>query len=185
MEGQDFLSKNYEPREYVIAARDRCDYTYERIRAVVTDRYKYLRNYLTDRPYMNPSYKDSWPVSKAFRKMMKEGKMNQNQLVFFGDKKPPEELYDLENDPHELVNLANDPKHKIALSRHRDILSDWIKVTGDKGQVVESDIGLLATMKRWGDLCVNPEYNRVRDRYKEWKASQQSPSKAKKKVSSK
>ena len=72
-------------------------------------------------------------------------------------------MYDLENDPHELVNLANDPKHKIALSRHRDILSDWIKVTGDKGQVVESDIGFLATMKRWGDLCVNPEYDRVRN----------------------
>ncbi|MDB4721245.1 sulfatase [Verrucomicrobiales bacterium] len=183
MEGRDFLSEAYKPREYVIAARDRCDYTYERIRAVVTGRYKYLKNYLTDRPYMNPSYKDPWPVSKAFRKMMKEGKMNQNQLVFFGDKKPPEELYDLENDPHELVNLANDPKHKMALSRHRDILSDWIKLTGDKGQVVESDIGLLATMKRWGNLCVNPEYDRVRDRYKKWKASQQSPSKAKKKVS--
>ncbi|MDC0048059.1 sulfatase [Verrucomicrobia bacterium] len=183
MEGQDFLSKNYKLREYVIAARDRCDYTYERIRAVVTGRYKYLRNYLTDRPYMNPSYKDPWPVSKAFRKMMEEGKMDRNQLVFFGDKKPPEELYDLENDPHELVNLANDPKHEKALFRHRDILSAWIKVTGDKGQVVESDIGLLATMKRWGNLCVNPEYDRVRDKYKEWKDSQQSPSKAKKKVS--
>ena len=134
---------------------------------------------------MNPSYKDGWPVSKAFRKMMKEGKMNQNQLVFFGDKKPTEELYDLENDPHELVNLANDPKHKIALFRHRDILSAWIKVTRDKGQVVESDIGLLATMKRWGNLCVNPEYDRVRDKYKEWKDSQQGPPKAKKKVSSK
>ena len=74
MEGLNFLDKDYKPREFVIAARDRCDYTYERIRAVVTDRYKYLRNYLTDRLYMNPSYKDLWPVSKAFRKMMAEGK---------------------------------------------------------------------------------------------------------------
>ena len=111
--------------------------------------------------------------------------MNQDQLVFFGDKKSPEELYDLENDPHELVNLANDPEHEKALSRHQDILSDWIKVTGDKGQVVESDIGLLATMKRWGNLCVNPEYDRVREKHKEWKASQQDSSKPKKKVSSK
>ena len=84
----------------------------------------------------------------------------------------PALLFDLENDPHELVNLANGPKHKLALDRHRDILSAWIKVTGDKGQVLESDIGLLATMKRWGNLCVNPEYDRVRDRYIEWKASQ-------------
>ena len=41
---------------------------------------------------------------------MAEGKMNKDQLVFFGDKKLPEELYDLKNDPHELKNLANDPR---------------------------------------------------------------------------
>ena len=82
MEGLNFLDKDYKQREFIIAARDRCDYTYERIRAVVTDRYKYLRNYLTDRPYMNPSYKDPWPVSKAFRKMMAEGKNEQRSLGF-------------------------------------------------------------------------------------------------------
>ena len=172
MEGLNFLDKNYKPREFVISARDRCDYTYERIRAVVTDRYKYLRNYLTDRPYMNPSYKDPWPVSKAFRKMMAEGKMNKDQLVFFGDKKPPEELYDLENDPHELNNLADDSRFKQELQKHRNILTSWINKTGDQGQAVESDIGLLATMKRWGNLCINPEYDRVRERYKAWKQSQ-------------
>ena len=58
------------------------------------------------------------------------------------------------------------------LKNHRNILTNWIKATGDQGQVVESDIGLLATMKRWGDLCVNPEYDKVRERYKEWKQSQ-------------
>ncbi|MCA8990241.1 MAG: sulfatase-like hydrolase/transferase, partial [Planctomycetaceae bacterium] len=52
MEGRDFLADNYEPRKYLVAARDRCDYTIEKIRAVVTPKYKYLRNYLTDRPYM-------------------------------------------------------------------------------------------------------------------------------------
>ena len=172
MEGLNFLDEDYKPREFIIAARDRCDYTYERIRAVVTDRYKYLKNYLTDRPYMNPSYKDPWPVSKAFRKMMVEGKMNKDQLVFFGDKKPSEELYDLENDPHELNNLANNKIFKQELNKHRNILTNWIKKTGDQGQVVESDIGLLATMKRWGNLCVNPEYNRVRESYEAWKQSQ-------------
>ena len=104
--------------------------------------------------------------------MMSEGKMDKNQLVFFGDKKLPEELYDLKNDPHELKNLANDPDFKKELQKHRNILTNWINKTGDQGQVVESDIGLLATMKRWGDLCVNPEYDRVRERYKRWKQSQ-------------
>ena len=167
MEGADFLAKNYQPRKYVTAARDRCDYTIERIRAVVTPRYKYLRNYLTDRPFMQPSYKDPWPVSQAFRKMMANGEMNKTQLIFFGPKKAPEELYDLANDPHEIHNLANDPQHRQALEQHRQLLAIWIKETGDQGQKTESNAGLLATLKRWGNKCVNPEYDRVRAKLKQ------------------
>jgi len=48
MEGYDFLAADHTPRDHVIAARDRCDFTIERIRAVVTPRFKYLRNDLTD-----------------------------------------------------------------------------------------------------------------------------------------
>ena len=48
MEGRDFLSNNYQPREFVVAARDRCDYTIDHIRAIVTKRFKYLENCLTD-----------------------------------------------------------------------------------------------------------------------------------------
>ena len=172
MEGQDFLASDYEPREYVIAARDRCDFTYEQIRAVVTPRFKYLKNYLTDRPFMQPSYKDGWPVSKEFRRMMAAGEMNPTQLVFFGNKKPEEELYDLSNDPHEIHNLAKDARFQSELKKHRAILANWISATGDKGQEIESDAGLLATLKRWGEKCVNPEYDRVRPQYEEWKAAQ-------------
>ena len=162
LEGRDFLSPTHEPRDYVVAARDRCDYTIERIRAVVTPRFKYLRNYLTDRPYMQPSYKDPWPVSQRFREMMAAGTMNETQLIFFGDEKPAEELYDLENDPHEIHNLAKDPAYAEALSAHRAHLEAWISETGDQGQGTESDLGLLSALKRWGDKCVNPEYDRVR-----------------------
>ncbi len=172
MEGRNFLAADYQPRDYVIAARDRCDYTYEKIRAVVTPRFKYLKNYLTDRPFMNPSYKDPWPVSKAFRRMMATGEMNATQLIFFGDEKPAEELYDLANDPHEVRNLAEDPKFSKILEDHREILMKWIAKTNDQGQEVESDAGLLATLKRWGDLCVNPEYDRVRAAYDAWKTDQ-------------
>ena len=162
MEGADFLAKGYTKRKFIVAARDRCDYTIERIRALVTPRFKYLRNYLTDRPFMQPSYKDNWPVSKKFREMMAKGEMNETQLIFFGPKKEPEELYDLANDPHEIHNLANDPKFKKQLQRHRRLLDEWIKKTGDQGLKIESDPGLLAVLKRWGAKCVNPEYDRVR-----------------------
>lgn len=162
IEGRDFLDRDYQPREFVVAARDRCDYTIEKIRAIVTPRYKYLKNYLTDRPFMQPSYKDPWAVSKRFREMMAAGEMNENQLVFFGDRRAPEEFYDLENDPHEIHNLAQDPQYASELDRHRSLLADWIRQTEDQGQQPESDLGLFCTLKRWGDRCINPEYDRIR-----------------------
>ena len=169
MEGRDFLAKDYTPREYLVAARDRCDYSIEKIRAIVTPRFKYLRNYLTDRPFMQPSYKDPWPVSIRFREMMANNEMNETQLIFFGPEKPPEELYDLANDPHEIHNLAEDSAFQKELEEHRAMLKDWITETGDQGQATESDAGLLAALKRWGDKCVNPEYDRVRSQLKESK----------------
>ena len=169
MEGRDFLAKEYAPREYLVAARDRCDYSIEKIRAIVTPRFKYLRNYLTDRPFMQPSYKDPWPVSIRFREMMANNEMNETQLIFFGREKPPEELYDLENDPHEIHNLAEDSAFQKELEEHRQLLKDWIVETGDQGQATESDAGLLAALKRWGDKCVNPEYDRVRSQLNESK----------------
>ena len=120
--GEDFLAKDYAPREYLVAARDRCDYSIEKIRAIVTPRFKYLRNYLTDRPFMQPSYKDPWPVSIRFREMMANNEMNETQLIFFGPEKPPEELYDLENDPHEIHNLAEDSAFQKELEEHRQLL---------------------------------------------------------------
>ena len=162
MEGLDFLSSRHVPRENVVAARDRCDYTIERIRALVTPRFKYLRNYLTDRSYMQPNYKDPWPVSQELRRLTAEGKLDQAQMAFFGPHKPAEELYDLRNDPHEIDNLADDPRFRSVLEEHRRQLQDWIRRTGDQGLTTESDAGLLATLKRWKDKCVNPEYDRVR-----------------------
>ncbi|MDZ4849504.1 MAG: sulfatase [Pirellulaceae bacterium] len=162
MEGRNVFATNYQPRPFVVAARDRCDYTIERIRAIVTERFKYHRNYLLDRPFMQPNYKDNAEVSVKLREMMAKSEMNEAQLVFFGPQKAAEELYDLKNDPHEIHNLALDPKYATALERHRKLLSDWIAETGDQGQQTESDHGLIQVLYEWGDKCVNPEYDHLR-----------------------
>jgi N-sulfoglucosamine sulfohydrolase len=162
MEGRDFLAEDHTPREFVVAARDRCDWTIDTIRAVVTPRYKYLRNYLTDRPYLQSNYRDVWPVSKAVRAAQAAGLLNATQQAFYGDQRPSEELYDLQADPHEVVNLADNPAYADPLREHQRLLAAWIDETGDRGQQPESDAGLRCALQRWGEECVNPEYDRVR-----------------------
>ena len=167
MEGKDLFSKEYKPREYVIAARDRCDYTIDRIRAVVTPRYKYIRSFLTDRPYLQPQYRDHYSrYAKAYRRLIElrhSGKMTDAQKTFCGEERVPHEFYDLENDPHETRNLANDPDDANEFKRHQQILATWIKRTDDKGQYPESPESLRQVMKRWGKRCVNPEFKALVD----------------------
>ncbi|MHC4699506.1 MAG: sulfatase/phosphatase domain-containing protein, partial [Planctomycetota bacterium] len=165
MEGRDVFADDYKPREYVISARDRCDYTIEHIRAVTTRRFRYLRNFRTDRPYLQPQYRDAWPVMTTWKRLHAEGKLTPEAAAFAGNERPAEELYDLESDPHEVRNLAGDPRYAAQLRRHRNILKKWMKETDDKGQHPESTEGLLQVMYRWGDKCVNPEYERVRRKY--------------------
>ena len=96
MEGADFLAEDYTQAEVCRRSRAIVATTRSSESArLVTPQFKYMRNYLTDRPFMQPSYKDPWPVSKKFREMMANGEMNETQLIFFGPKKEPEELYDL------------------------------------------------------------------------------------------
>ncbi len=162
MEGRDFFAEDHKTREYVISARDRCDYTIERVRAVTTGRYKYLRNFLTDRPFMQPQYRDGRDYIEVPRQLAREGKLNAVQMYWWRQQREPEELYDLQNDPHEIRNLADDPAHAEALKRHRAILKKWIKQTDDKGQYGESVESLRGVLKRWNKKAVNPEYDKAR-----------------------
>lgn len=161
MHGMDVFAAGYE-RDHFVAARDRCDYTIDRIRAVVTPRYKYLRNFMTDRPYLQPQYRDGRPALEAYRRLHAEGRLDEVQAAFAGDHRPAEELYDLELDPHETVNLVHDPRHAQALGELRTLLDRWIVDTNDLGRFPESDEALRAALQRWGDKAVNVEYERVR-----------------------
>jgi N-sulfoglucosamine sulfohydrolase len=163
MHGRNMFADDFK-RNYVIAARDRCDFTIDRIRAVVTDRYKYIRNFMTDRPYLQPQFRDGNDYMDILKELYHDGKLNEVQSHFVGPDRPAEELYDLWLDPHETINLVHSYKyeHAMELARHRDILYKWTLETDDKGRYPESDEGLDAALQRWGDRAVNPEYKRVR-----------------------
>jgi choline-sulfatase len=46
--------------------------------------------------------------------------------------KMQESLVDMENDPGEMRNLVNDPQSQDALTEHRKLLRDWIKISKDE-----------------------------------------------------
>ena len=141
MQAQDILAQDYQPRTAVYAARDRCDETVDHIRSVRTKRFKYIRNYLPERPLLQPNaYKDHKAILIAIRKAGEAGKLNGFQQRLLNAKRSPEELYDLERDPFELTNLAlsRSTKHYPDLLRMRKMLSEWESSTNDLGRKAES-----------------------------------------------
>lgn len=140
MEGQVFLGGGAKFRDHVIAARDRCDETVDRIRAVRTTQYKYIRNYYPERPYTQQNiYKDtSYPPLRVMRDLKAAGKLKPAEMLFMADTRPPKELYDLGSDPHEIRNLAGMEEYKAKLAELSGILDTWIQETGDKGEIPEN-----------------------------------------------
>jgi N-sulfoglucosamine sulfohydrolase len=142
MEGRPFFGPGVQPREFIIAARDRCDETVDRIRCVRTRRFKYIRNFFPERPYTQQNvYKDVNYVTLAVMRQLQEaGKLSGPPSAFLAPRRPPEELYDLAADPHETRNLADDPKYRRTLEEMRAILDRWIRETGDQGQHPEDRV---------------------------------------------
>ena len=139
MEGRPLFGPGASPREYVVSARDRCDETVDRIRSVRTARYKYIRNFVPERPHLQPNrYKDSKAVIRALRALREEGGLDAGiERMFFGER-PEEELYDLREDPWEMRNLAGEAGHQDTLRAMRSMLKRWIEETGDRGREFET-----------------------------------------------
>lgn len=136
MQGRVFLGSGKMPdREYVFAARDRCDETVDRIRAVRGKRFKYIRNFYPDRPYMQLNrYKEvSYPIWRQMQRLEKAGKISAEEYPFLAKTRPPEELYDTAFDPDELYNLADSPEHQETLTKMASVLDLWMRQTGDRG----------------------------------------------------
>jgi hypothetical protein len=141
MQGSVFLGDAATKRKYIYAARDRMDETFDRIRAVRDERFKYIRNYYPELPYaQHILYMDEMPTMKVWRKHAAEGKLKGPQANFFAATKPKEELYDTANDPHEVKNLADDPAHEAKLKELRAAHEQWVEQTKDLGAVPEDEL---------------------------------------------
>jgi uncharacterized sulfatase len=120
----------------------------DRIRAVRSKEFKYIRNFHPELPYAQRiDYMEQMPTMQIWRKLNYEGRLNGPQKLFFQITKPAEELYDVNADPHEIHNLAGDPKNETVLGEMRAALDRWMIETKDMGAVPETEMikrGLVA-----------------------------------------
>jgi arylsulfatase A-like enzyme len=172
MQGRDVLAKDYQTRDAVFAARDRCDETMEHMRSVRTDRFKYVRNYLNERPHLQPCrYKDDKAIVQKLRELHATKKLDDlAEQLLFAPTRPKEELYDLAADPFEVNNLAADPKHAATLAAMRKKLADWEERTGDRGRKPEPMAMYDSDMKVYlgGAKKANDDLKRNIELNKKW-----------------
>jgi N-sulfoglucosamine sulfohydrolase len=122
----------YEPRDRIFGEMTWHD-RYNPVRAIRTERYKYVRNFSVLPRVFVPLDVVPTPSGRAVHE------------EFYVEQRPVEELYDLDVDPNERENLASDrtpyepsteanapdPDHVEALERLREELRSWMAATDD------------------------------------------------------
>ena len=159
MQGRAFLGKNLTPeREYTYSSRDRMDERYDMQRAVRDKQFKYIRYYEFPKPfiqYMNTPEKGD--IMKAIRASYEDGTLPEAGVKLMAQKKPVEELFDLEKDPNELNDLAGTPEYREVLDRMRQAHKDWSVRVADAGLIPEP------ILREWEEKYNKPIYNILRE----------------------
>ena len=126
---------------YVYASRDRFDEQYDMSRAARDARYKYIRNYRPEKPYVLwMAYANVMPTMQELYRLDRTGGLDPVQRLWMRSGRPVHELYDTESDPHEVNNLAYDPDYQQTLARLQDALDTWMAAVGDYGFVAEQNM---------------------------------------------
>ncbi len=150
MQGRNFLDANTPPREFIFAGRNRTDAVVDYIRCVRNKRFKYIRNYMPERPYNQFGHYKTffYPTLTVLNILHDEGKLSPVEVLFMADSKPLEELYDTRVDPYEVHNLASDPLYRAHLGELRSALDAWSVETKDVG-AFDPDNPDELQLRRW------------------------------------
>ncbi len=161
-EGQNLFGDVVVPRSFVAAAKDRLDHTIDRVRSIRTHRFRYTRNYKTDRILLQPQYRDGRPFLQNLHDLYRSGELSPKLTEIYFGERPAEEFYDVIADPAQVHNLVDDPEYQTELKRHRALLDRWL-ARGDAGAEEEplEELAYQANGHKWGE-GVNPEYEAVR-----------------------
>jgi len=140
MQGKAFLGeykRSIEPK-YVYGAADRFDETTDHVRSVRDKNFKYIKYYDREKPmFLEVTYRNQMPVMQELLRLKEEGNLSKEQALWFREKKPSEELFDIQNDPYEIYDLAKDPSYKSTLEEMRKACGNWTDEINDTGLIPE------------------------------------------------
>jgi len=145
------------PKRYLHGHRGRMDERLDSVRSVRDDRYVYVRNYMPHKIYgQYLAYMWETPTTQVWERLYNEGKLNAAQRKFW-EPKPPEELYDLQQDPDEVNNLAASPAHRRILERMRAEHRRYELSIRDAGMLAESEMHARSRGESPYDMARDPE----------------------------
>ena len=121
--------KATEKRKYVFGATDRFDEQIEKRASIRSERYLYIRNYMSQQSVYRPvKFRLDMPMMQEMLRLHEEGKLDTVQERWFMSPAFEEELYDCTADPHQIHNLCNDAGYQKVLKQMRAAYQkEWIK----------------------------------------------------------
>jgi N-sulfoglucosamine sulfohydrolase len=159
MQGRIFFGPEKQPEpDYIFAVRDRCDDEVDRMRSVRSKRYKYIRNFNPEMPYVESGFRNV-DVVRLLIELHEAGELSPVNAGYFRPK-PAEEFYDLDADPWELENLISSPDHQHAVAEMREELDKWIVQTDDLGRFPESEEDLAKYREHRQKIIARRKRNR-------------------------
>lgn len=100
-------------------------------RSVVTERFRYVRNWQPQLPGTPPADAVRSPTYVTMQKLRDADQLTPLLKHCFATPRPEEELYDVTVDPHCLHNLVDNPAYAAELSTLRNLLTTWQSETDD------------------------------------------------------
>lgn len=121
--GKDF-------RNYIFAEHNWHDYeAHERM--VRTKDFLYILNSRPQFPQLGPADAVGSPSFSELDSLRRIGGLTLSQAEIYTSPRPDEELYNCITDPEQFNNIAGSPGHKGELENLRQVLTEWMEVTGD------------------------------------------------------
>ncbi len=140
MQGHAFLGRHLAPApQFLHGFRGRMDERLDLVRSVTDGRHVYVRNYMPHLIYgQHLAYMWQTPTTRAWEKLHHAGQLTPAQDAFW-NRKPPEELYDLQTDRDEVKNLASSPAHAAIKAKFRQAQQEQVMKIRDVGFIPEGE----------------------------------------------